>query len=76
MISIYFIDDGTRLYAGILTVYEELYDPKKDLNIEIDEEEVAQIFIPRSLVLISSYPYFESFKTILLSIYKTINNNS
>jgi hypothetical protein len=65
------IGDGTTLYAACLTVYEEVNDPQGMLGIAMPEDEVAHIFMPKCLVLLSHYPYFETFRTILLTIYKS-----
>lgn len=69
------IADGSILYAACLTIYEEIADPKKEYNINIDEEEVVQVFMPKALVLLSSYPYFETFRQILLCIHKHSTNS-
>eukprot|EP00742_Colponemidia_sp_Colp-10_P007715 GILJ01008317.1.p1 GENE.GILJ01008317.1~~GILJ01008317.1.p1 ORF type:complete len:1435 (-),score=186.66 GILJ01008317.1:138-4442(-) len=67
------LQTGQRLYGSCLTVFEQWTDPQQlGLPSSIHEP----VFVPKSLVLISHWPYLDTFRIYLTELYMLSINNT
>ena len=75
------LGDGDRIYGGALQIYDEHMDSETlkslilssgydegDLPPFLDETDV--VFLPKCLILLSHYPFFDLFRESLLELYR------
>lgn len=76
-------EDGTRLYAISLRIYEkvptkkegEKEEEEKEEKKEEKEEKVEEWYIPYCLCIISHRPFFSLYKSFLSSVYAKLRNS-